>query len=111
VPDPDRSWRIFVCVECGRHDEPADCPTQCGHMDGVEVVPIVELQAQQRGNAECEAENWKMREALWACLQHSGADASGWDGPHHPSVDSLCSKAVEGVKDLRRDYDEESHAA
>jgi hypothetical protein len=44
------------------------------------------------------------RRALWACWQHSGADTSGWDNPDHPTMEKLAEEAVEGVKDLRRDY-------
>ena len=49
-----RRWVIFVCVVCGQHDEPGDCPTGCGHQDGVEVVPAADL-----ARVEAERDQWK----------------------------------------------------
>lgn len=45
-----------------------------------------------------------LRAALWECAQLSGADLSGYDGPS--SVTDLPALAVEGVRELRQDYDE-----
>lgn len=67
-------------------------------------VARVAVEINQREVERIAAEVKALRAALWECAQLSGADLSGYDGPS--SVTDLPALAVEGVRELRQDYDE-----
>jgi hypothetical protein len=41
---------------------------------------------------------------LWKCAEAAGEDLSGLNGPHHLAAD-IAQIAVDGVRQLREDYD------